>query len=308
MFSRLIVIVVLATALISSVAKSQFMTHLFLSTATSAAYTGEGDLGAWSGFWSCTFAFSRSFANSLGNACDIQRASDNTVCTISAAATGLIDVSVGTPCASSTTLTSWCNATTCSVKKLYEQSGAASPHSPAQATLANMPVLKLGCLNTTLPCMEVTGSTQTMTAGSYTPSTGLQSYYIVMNRTSGTAVVNALFPNSTQGVRTAASGFFATRGNAGGTCSATAGGSAWHIMTATVALTGVGTNPINIDGTNGSACSTVTGGTTTGTFEVMAGTGASTVDFMEMGFIDAGALLANTCHNANQRYGLGKSC
>ncbi len=115
--------------------------------AGAAGFAGPADIVASpTTWWSCTHAVSASYASGLGNACDIVRASDSATCTIQFAATGLADVSVGTPCTGATTVTAFCNATTCTVTKMYDQSGTNScgigvPCDMTQAVVAVQPTL-----------------------------------------------------------------------------------------------------------------------------------------------------------------------
>lgn len=101
-------------------------------------YVGPGDVTAnvFASWWSCSRAYSLATAGS--SACDIERASDSTSCTVTTNSLGNLDLTIATPCASSTTVTAWCANTTCRVIKLYDQAGGARPLT--QATFANAPL------------------------------------------------------------------------------------------------------------------------------------------------------------------------
>lgn len=131
-----------------------------------APYSGPGDLVAalaWVGLRPYSLA-------KVGTkAVNLVRASDSHTCDFLSSATLGLGNSAG--CSNSgengTALATWCNATTCSVTKLYDQTGgtncSAAVCDVSQATGAKQPTVTLSCLGS-LPCLTfVRASNQILT-------------------------------------------------------------------------------------------------------------------------------------------------
>src|SRR5262245_58110091 len=125
-----------------------------------ASFTGPGD--AVSGavvYWSCSRAITSAYAAGGGNACDIQRTSDNATCTTKFATNGFLDVTTAYCSSNTQTITQFCNATTCGASKMYDQTGSnncnsgTNPCDVVQTTQASQPTLNLSCLNSK-PCLQ----------------------------------------------------------------------------------------------------------------------------------------------------------
>jgi concanavalin A-like lectin/glucanase superfamily protein/alpha-L-arabinofuranosidase B-like protein len=128
-----------------------------------AGYTGPGDVQSGALAWySCSRAYSAAYATANGNMCTVTRASDSATCTFKAATDGTADLTVGTPCTGSTTVTAFCNATTCSVSGVYDQSGAngctgAIPCDLPAPIAARQPPFTFSCVNSH-PCINPNGA------------------------------------------------------------------------------------------------------------------------------------------------------
>lgn len=150
----------LALALVAGTAHAQFGPPIYVAPAATTTYLGPGDILTNARGYYGLRAFS---AAKVGNdVMDIQRNSDSATCTHikSSTSSGVVDVTVGTPCGGST-VTSFCNATTCTVTKLYEQTGATGTPGAnidmTQSTVSKQPVLTLSCIGS-LPCLTMTAS------------------------------------------------------------------------------------------------------------------------------------------------------
>jgi hypothetical protein len=142
------------------------------------AFSGPGDAVSGAAmYWSCTRAYNAAYATGAGTACDIQRVSDSAVCTTKFAVTGFLDQTT-TYCTSNTqTIVQFCNATTCGVQKMYDQSGQTlcrtvptEPCYVTQPTQANQPILSLSCLSSK-PCVQFTAASSLSLVGSFTVNT-----------------------------------------------------------------------------------------------------------------------------------------
>lgn len=117
-----------------------------------AAYVGPGDVTSFVTFGSVGRAYTAAYASGLGNAVDLVDQAGANAVTIKFLATGLIDVA---------SINTWVTAhtvTTIKIAKLYDQVGSAHF---VQATLANMPVMTLGALNS-LPTMTFVSANSTI--------------------------------------------------------------------------------------------------------------------------------------------------
>ena len=114
-----------------------------------AAFVGAGDTQATAYFWgSCQFAYSAAVATAgTQPTCNLIRASDSVTCDVLVAANGKWGntASCSSGAQNGQTAAAFCNATTCSVVTLYDQSGgnncAASPCNFIQATAAQRPTI-----------------------------------------------------------------------------------------------------------------------------------------------------------------------
>lgn len=116
-----------------------------LKAVASATYVGPGNLVSFS-HWYGLRAYSAATTGTA--AIDLRRASDSATCTgVATLANGNLDISIGTSyCTGSVTVTSFCNATTCLITKLYDQAGGGSPLT--NSTGSNEPTLLFATLGT----------------------------------------------------------------------------------------------------------------------------------------------------------------
>jgi|SRR5579863_1670519 len=152
---RAILAALIGTLLLITPAKAQPVSAFVQGAASSGpacgGYQGPGDFATaanWRGYWGLR-AFN---AATCGNkAINIRRASDGTNTDISTiSTTGKLDVA---------TATTFCNATTCFVTKLYEQSGG-GVGDVSQATAGSQAQLAFGCtgLAASTPCLTTQGT------------------------------------------------------------------------------------------------------------------------------------------------------
>ena len=132
-----------------------------------------------------------------GNAMTIKRTSDNATCTLTYnATTGLLDVSVATPCTGTTTATAFCNATTCTITAFNDSSGGLAcsgnvacnyaPTTPANITLV------FNCTGS-IPCIQMSGQTSTQSLTWAASSSQPYTATFVYNRTGGFTTGGGLF-------------------------------------------------------------------------------------------------------------------
>jgi hypothetical protein len=143
-----------------------------VSVSAGGTYTGPGDVvGNWNAWWGLR-AFNGAYAASLGNIADIvDTATGAASCTIKSNSSGNADLTSLSCVGGTVSVTTFCTVTHaagCSVKKLYDQSGASACSGAcdvSQATLANMPLLLLGSvtgLTSSRPAMSFNGSSQSL--------------------------------------------------------------------------------------------------------------------------------------------------
>lgn len=138
------------------------------------SYTGPGDIVASAKFWGGLRAYSSAKRGSAAiNVCNVSDVA--CVDMVTNASTGaLVVTTVGG---------SNCGSVTCTIKIVYDQSGNGT--NATQATIASRPILTLNCINTSLPCMHVTGA-QKMPITLISTTTSPLSYSAVAERV-GTA-------------------------------------------------------------------------------------------------------------------------
>jgi hypothetical protein len=195
------------------------------------------------------------------------RASDSTQTDIGFTSTGAFDTA---------TATTFCNATTCKVVTIYDQSG--NTRDITQGTDANRPALALNCIGTT-PCAQMTTGALGLTTGNVTPATGLASLNAVANRAVGTTgACNFLRQNGANnrlGSLSGAANKWIVFGGSSGNFNAAAADATWHSGTAVI---NGASSVLNIDGTE--TTGTATGNTTAGGIGTF-GAASTTCDVVE---------------------------
>ncbi len=229
-----------------------------------AAYSGPGDVQSGALFWySCSRAYNLAWATGHGNLCTLRRASDAATCTYTAASDGSADLTVATPCTGSTTVTAFCNATTCTVAGVFDQSGAlgctgsAACDLPAP-TAARQPAFTFSCVNSH-PCINPNNETSGGLQSTSTLATRAQSFTFIYaaERTGAFTTTQVIF--TTGSTTTAAVSYRNSTNTAGmssgSTATWTASDSAFHALAAVFA------GASSIGYTDGTATSGLSAGT-----------------------------------------------
>jgi hypothetical protein len=122
MWIRVAIALLGALLLVAIPARSQLIGEGVWKTVP-VSFQGPGDIvGSAVFYWSCTIAYTAAYAAAHSSACALQRTSDSATCTMNFATNGVADTTVGTPCAGAT-VASFCNATTCNVTGMSDQTG-----------------------------------------------------------------------------------------------------------------------------------------------------------------------------------------
>jgi hypothetical protein len=192
--------------------------------------------------------------------------------------------------------TAHCAATTCSITIAYDQSG--NGRDLPQSTTA--PVLVLGGAPNSLAHARMTSAAfGFVSAGSFTPATGVVSMSVVARRAVGTGACVLFRENGALNrmQATAAAATWQVVGGTVGSIVAAAPDAAWHAATAVIDTTG---SVLNIDGTE--TAGSVTGNTTPGLITVQGGA-TTTCDQAEWVFWDNYTLTPaeRTALSQNQR-------
>jgi hypothetical protein len=197
--------------------------YLVLFGNAPAAYTGPGDVvSAAVAAWGLR-GYNAAYATGSNPAIDICDTSTGLTCTtgIKILSNGKLDVATASGSAAC--------ATSCSVTKLYDQTG--NGYHLTQATIGKAPVLTFNCLNTSLPCMTFTKANSQFLATSSGPTTALPvSWSFVASQTTaatGNIIGDAAGSTGRSGVFRGSSNSWGLY-NASGCCTATASDSAFH--------------------------------------------------------------------------------
>ena len=190
--------------------------------------------------------------------------------------------------------TTFCNATTCTLVKWYDQSGNARDLSPA----VTGPALLLACTATGQPCARFFGGGTVLQGGSLTPATGVVSLSVVSRRVGGTGACAAFHQNGSGFNRIAypATAFYNLTSGVGTVQTAQTEGQ-WHLATGVINAAG---SYLAVDGAT-------TGGTVTGSVAAgvpgLTGGSATNCDSVEAVFWDNYALTPDetAAFAANQR-------
>lgn len=233
--------------------------------ASAPSYTGPGDVTAFTAWWSCTRAYSAAKAAAQANACDLVRASDSTTCTMKLGTDGNVDLTVGTPCTSNTqTVTQFCNSTTCTVSKAYDQTAGNACQTAScdavQATGANQPVFNLSGGSNNKPYLSTNSSSQILTSANNIVGTNVSSFSVVANRVSGTVSAILVSQNSTNNWfrETNVANLWQLQGGSSGSINGTANDNTWQAANSVI---NGASSVVSISGTESTG--TVTGSTTT---------------------------------------------
>jgi hypothetical protein len=139
---------------------------------STATYSGPADVVASPILFYGLRPVSLAYATATGKLANIVRASDSHACDVLAATTGGMGLTAncGTGGDNGQSASAFCNATTCAVATLYDQSGANACSTAAcdltQATSTKRPALTFNCVNTSLPCMTFNGTSSILSRAS----------------------------------------------------------------------------------------------------------------------------------------------
>lgn len=152
---RLVLAVLLLGAALAG-ARAQFFTTMGGASGAPASYTGPGDVvsGA-KAFWGLR-AYNAAYATGSNKAVQVTRTSDSETCDVLINSSGNLGNTTGCSGADSgVTIATFCNATTCNVKKFYDQSGNGFDIADVGSTFGT---ILLSC-NGSLPCVQFTTTT-----------------------------------------------------------------------------------------------------------------------------------------------------
>jgi hypothetical protein len=191
-----------------------------------AAYAGPGDAVSGAAAWWGLRCFNTAYT---GNVADVYAPSDASHTLITCSAGGVLNETLQ---ALSTTC-----ATSCTVKTLYDQSGASACSGAcdmSQATEANRPTLVLNCLGSK-PCIAFSGSAQFLSApGAASAVNQPFTYSCVINRTGDTANAQSCIGGNDFAFTVGFGGANTLRIFAGNVVTAAANDNAWHAVQYTV--------------------------------------------------------------------------
>lgn len=205
------------------------------------AYTGPGDVVAGAkGWYSCTRAYNAAYATGSNVGCNIIRASDSDACDLLITSSGTMGntVNCGVGGDNGQSAVSFCTSTTCTVTKLYDQTGTTNA-TMSNGTVASQFTLTFSCIGS-FACITGDGTgNKFYTNESGTVAYGNQpgSFSAVAKRTGNFSAANNLMLlggavqlgfNSTGN----ANDMFVYAGTQGNF--ATAGAAAWLAVEATV--------------------------------------------------------------------------
>lgn len=290
---------------------------------TAAAYVGPNDITgvSFTAWYSCTRGVSAAKATANANACDLRRASDNATCTVKLAASGGVDLMVGTPCGGST-VTAWIGASSALISKVYDQTAGnacitGTSCDAIETTAALQPQLLLtGCgVASTLPCITAATSQNMLTpfADRFVSTNGIVSFSAVSDaaNAAGGAYIIAYNNGSWLGGGGSANQWRIFDGT---TVKAfTANDATWHAAN-TVITTGASLTVVNLDGTE--TTFTLAPVANTSQIVVLAGSGSAGIVMNggEAGFADnvvwTSTVRGKLCANQAAYYGttVGATC
>lgn len=310
------ILVCVALLLAASASAQQLQLIIFGNPPATVTYTGPGDITTFTAWGSCTRAYNHTVASAGHPACNLRRVSDNATCTVSLAANGGVDISVGTPCNGNTqTVTAWIGASSATVSKVYDQvQGNACNNGLAtcdmvQGTNSNQPDFILtGCgASGTLPCLSETTSGSTKKLAAATNMAGAVTFSISMvGFVSSTSFDRFGSINGNNNFMNASAGNYIVVGsnNQSTDPSATAADNAWHAAQG-IGNSGSGTGSIKID-SNSPVTGTATGNTSLGILAIMQAANSSiTMRMGEFGFVNGTAWssgVQNSLHSNQATY------
>jgi len=253
-----------------------------IQSACGSSHTGVGDIVSLDGYWSVR-AYSRAYAQSLGNVFDLRRSSDNATMTATLLCTGDLN---------SAAISAWAGADNIFVSKAYDQSG--NGRHVTQGANASQPQLLLTGGVASKPCLSVAANNAGLTGANTTPATGVVSMFALANRSTSGAVVTMIAVNKANrtgifGTDTFDYGSGANRSklrSQTGTKIVATGvtdGSWWRA----VGVVNGASSVISINGTD--TTGSLTGDTTGGNKVVMNGVNGTTLKLSECGYKDDSA-------------------
>lgn len=229
----------LLTALVVCAARAQFFSPFQPPSSTPpVTYTGPGDIVSGASFWFGLRAYNAAYATGSNKSANIRRASDNTTQDINILSSGNFDTS---------TASTFCNATSCFITKLYDQTGNA--RNVSQATAADQPQLSFSCIGS-LPCAVFPGSGVALGGVNCPVVTGVSDSAVSIRTSAFTSQGNIISCHAANNVLLAWWTTSGTITNFGGGTQiiATASNSVWHTIQAVYTST-TNAGVVNVDGT-----------------------------------------------------------
>jgi hypothetical protein len=268
-------------------------------------YTGPGDLSLSSpqGWWGLR-AYSTAWADGTHKAVRITRASDSQLCDVFLNTAGGLGNVTSCSGAGSGAVATFCNATTCTISKWYDQSGNSRDYVTGSG---NPALLVFSCIGA-LPCARFDG-TDYYELTAVTLSQPI-TFEVLGSRTGGAGATAALFIDVGNNINVQYTASANTAGMYAGstTPSATASDNAFHILQYDV---NGASSSFLVDATTTAAGSNPGSGSwSTGwVFGAVSGGGAPVVgDFTEFGIWNSAFQSSTLCHNAFTYWGTPTSC
>jgi hypothetical protein len=289
------------------------LTGAGLSGSAASSYVGPGDAvsGALA-FYSCQRAYNAAYANGSNAGCNIRRASDSHACDVLITPSGTWGNTgnCGTSGDNGLSPAAFCNATSCFVTQMYDQTGTGNP--VAQATAGNQPALAFSCVGTS-GCVQP-GASATLTSANHLNVASGQTVSWVGERTSNTTTIMtaaACEGNANQtGFNSAANQTFIFATSS--VLSQSANDNVWHAVQYGNTNAGA-TGSVNVDGTYTSGLSPGTHVCITGNspgISVFSGnnnfsSGANYTEAIFYGSALSSANMTSLCRNQQAYYGSG---
>jgi len=254
-----------------------------------AAYAGPGDITTFTAWWGLRAYTAAIAAAGTQPLVKLSRASDSHACDILVATSGGMGntANCGTGGDNGQSASSFCNATTCSVATVYDQTGGGRNLDTNHSL--TFPTLVFNCINSTLPCIDSDGGIGESLASTsnFTPNaSGQVSVSIVANQTTGAGFSTLFGENGSANNFMEGNGsnqWIWFGGNAG-SLAASAAQNSFHAGNIAVDLT-TATTTFNLDGTEGTSTA-IFNNTSAGLLVVNEQNSNGHTQLVDAGFID----------------------
>ena len=191
--TRFLILLAFLVGLAPAVQAQSLMTLLGAGPArSSGGYLGPGDLnGSAIAFWGLR-AYSSAQTSGSTAAVKLVRASDSRTCDVLLNASGGLGNTASCSNAgdNGTAVATWCNATTCTIDILYDQTGNAR-HALANSS-TNRATLTFNCVNVNRPCADFGANVAYYNASTFPDTAQPVTVSFVAIRTGNTAAQNTI--------------------------------------------------------------------------------------------------------------------